>query len=425
MTVVRIRPGVATGRLRAPPSKSYTHRAIVAGHLAQRAYRIDRPLDADDTRATARSVALLNTAVRRHRNHWDLRPRARTPRPGPVEIDCEESGTTLRFASAIAAKEDRPVTFVGRGRLPSRPMQRLWGALTELGASCRFRSGTAGLPVTIQGPVHGGTISLDVSESSQFASALLLVLPTLPEDSTLTLLGRLVSRPYMEATLAVLSYHRVRVERNGRRFHIPGNQEYRGSRFPVPGDASSSAYFWVAAALTGGHVRIDGLPSRWPQADLVVLDLLESAGAEVHRTPSGATVRPGALRPFRIDLTDAPDLYPLAGVVAAAIPGRSEIRGASHVVAKESDRRAGTRRLARALGARVTTSTQGLVVEGTRRLKPFSLRGELDHRMVMSAAVGALASSGPCTIEDGNAVGKSFPEFWDALRRVAEGVVAP
>jgi len=425
VTTVRLRPGVVTGRLRAPPSKSYTHRALVSGHLSHRAYRIDHPLDADDTRATARSVTRLGTAVQRHSDHWTLRPRARAMRPGPAKIDCGESGTTLRFAAALAAKEDRSVTFVGRGRLPRRPMQPLWDALGDLGAKYDPRSDHFGLPVTLRGPIRGGPISLDASESSQFASALLLVLPTLAEDSTLTLAGRIVSRPYVEATLAVLSFHRIRVDRNGRRFHVPGGQEYRGSKFPVPGDASSAAYFWVAAALSGGSVRVEGVPMRWPQADLVVLDLLEAAGAEVRRNLSGATVQAGPLRPFRVDLTDAPDLYPLAGVLAAAIPGRSELRGASHVVAKESDRRAGTRKLVRALGARVTSSEQGLVIEGRRPLRPFILRGEADHRLVMSATVGALASAGPCTINDASAVRKSFPGFWDALGRLTEGVGRP
>ena len=425
MTIVRVRPGVATGRVRAPPSKSYTHRALVAGHLAQRTYRIERPLDADDTRATARSVALLGSVVHRHRAHWDLTPRAGSTRARPVTLDCGESGTTLRFASALAAKQDRPVTLVGHGRLPGRPMLRLWSALHDLGASYRLTAAGPGLPATVQGPIHGGRISVEASESSQFASALLLVLPTLDGDSSLTLTGRIVSGPYLEATLAVLSYHRLRVERHGRRFHIPGGQEYRGSRFPVPGDASSAAYLWTAAALSGGRVRVDGLPTRWPQADLAVLDLLESAGAEVVRRPSGATVGRGDLRPFRVDLTDAPDLYPLAGVLAAAIPGRSEIRGASHVVAKESDRREGTIRLVQALGARAVTGTRGLAIEGTRVPTPFVLRGELDHRMVMSAAVAALASSGTCTIENASAVHKSFPGFWDALGEVSEEVRRP
>jgi 3-phosphoshikimate 1-carboxyvinyltransferase len=419
MTAVRIRPAVAAGRIRAPASKSYTHRAVIAGHLAQRPYRIDHPLDSDDTRATAHFVSLFGTSVRRSRHLWKLAPRgARSPRHPTV--DCGESGTTLRFASAVAACDERPVTFVGRGRLPERPMTPLWKALGALGARCS--SGTAGLPATIQGPIHGGSLSLDASESSQFASALLMVLPTLTEDSVLTLVGDVVSRPYLEATLAVLAHHHVRVRRRGRRFTIPGDQSYRGATFRVPGDASSAAYFWTAAALTGGTVRVDGIPPGWPQADLAVLSLLERAGADVDRGPTGATVRPGTLRPFDVDLTDAPDLYPLAGVLAAAIPGRSRIRGASHVASKESDRRAGTIRLVRMLGARVRSTQEALDVEGARPVRPFTLRGEADHRMVMSAAVGALASSGPCSIDDGRAVRKSFPGFWEALGSLTEEV---
>jgi 3-phosphoshikimate 1-carboxyvinyltransferase len=422
VTVVSVRPGRATGRVPAPPSKSYTHRAIVAGHLAHRRYQIVHPLDSDDTRATARAVGLLGTPVRRFRDHWSLRPLARSRTRRAVSIDCGESGTTLRFVTAVAARQELPVTFHGQGRLPIRPMATLWSALKTLGASYRPRSVGAGLPVTIRGPLHGGRVVLDASESSQFASALLLVLPVLREDSTLVLRGALVSQPYLEATLAVLTAHGVRLTRSGRRFEIPGGQRYRGTRFHVPGDASSAAYLWVAAAISGGEVRVDGVPIDWPQADLAVLDLLRHVGAEVHRDRRGATVRAGPLRPFRIDLTQAPDLYPLAGVLAAAIPGTSQLSGAAHVVTKESDRRAGTAHLVRQLGARVRRTSSGLIIDGRPPLRAFRLEGEHDHRLVMSAAVAALAARGSCTIGDGLAVRKSFPEFWDRLGSVAERV---
>ncbi len=417
---VTVRPGVVSGRLRAPPSKSYTHRAIVAGHLADRTYVLLRPLDADDTRATARAVGRLGSSVRRARDRWTVRPKRPASRPRPTTVDCGESGTTLRLTAALAARRSAPVTFVGRGRLADRPMRPLWEALANLGAT--FPAGVGRrLPMTLRGPLHGGRVSLRASESSQFASALLLVLPTLAEDSDLTLVGDLVSRPYLEATLAVLAFHGVRVHRRGRRFRIPGGQRYRRARFAVPGDASSAAYFWTAAAVTGGQVRIDDVPPTWPQADLAILDLLERAGALVSRLPHGATVSGGELRPFEVDLTDSPDLYPLAGVLASAIRGTSAIHGAEHVAAKESDRRTGTARLARAMGARVRSTARRLTIRGTGTIRPFAWRGEGDHRMVMSAAVGALASRGPCRIEDAESVRKSYQGFWTDLDRVVEG----
>ena len=420
MTAIRIRPGPAYGTVQAPPSKSYTHRALVVGHLAARPFRIRHPLDCDDTQATAAAVARLGSSVSRARDVWQVEPSEDGRRRSPVLVQCHESGTTLRFVSAMAARSDRAVVIAGAGRLSDRPIDDLLEGLRALGASCRHLRGS-GLPIEVRGPMRGGRVVLDASKSSQFASALLLTLPSLEGDSTLELTGKLVSQPYLEATLAVLAHHRVRVDRNGRRFDVPGGQRFRGAGYTVPGDASSAAYLWAAAQVSGGTVRVEGVPANWPQADLAVLDLLENAGASVSRLPNGATVSGGTPRPFGVDLTDAPDLYPLAGVLAATTPGVSRIVGAEHAVLKETDRKAGTALLARCLGAAVEGTNHGLSIRGTRRPRALDLRQLSDHRLVMSGAVGALAAEGDSILGEREAVRKSFPGFWDAFATIAEG----
>lgn len=416
MRSVHLQGAVARGTVRAPSSKSYTHRALIAGHLARRTYHVVRALDSDDTRTTARAIRGLGSTVRFGETSWTVRPRRTLTRPRTARIDCGESGTTLRFIAALGALEDRRVILVGRGRLPQRPMAALLSALRSLGAQCRAAS--TGLPLEVHGPIHSGRVTLDASESSQFSSALLLALPTLEGDSVLELTGPIVSAPYLEATRAVLEFHGIRIERRGRRFLIPGGQSYRASRFRVPGDASSAAYLWAAAAATGGSVRVTHVPYDWPQADLALLPLLENGGATVRRTRRGAEVSGRVGKPFTTDLTDAPDLYPLAGVLAALVPGRSELRGAAHVALKESDRKAGTALIARSLGARVRSSARGLVIEGTSSPRPFSLPRLTDHRLVMSAAVGALATRGASVVGDARAVEKSFPDFWRVLGEI-------
>lgn len=419
MTRVRVRPGRVRGRVRAPPSKSYTHRALVVGHLSGQRFRVEHPLDADDTRRTAQAIARLGTPVSRAADRWTVDARTSRP-PRFVSIDCGESGTTLRFAAALAARGPGTVRFTGRSRLGERPMQALLRGLRSLGASTR---GTGrGFPLEVRGPIHGGRVRLDASVSSQFTSSLLLTLPTLPDDSRIDLVGPVVSAPYIDATLAVLRDQGVRVLRRGRSFTIPGGQRFRGRSFRVPGDASSAAYLWAAGAVAGGPVRVHGVGPEWPQADRAVLDLLASAGAQVSGEASAVTVRAGRRRPFVVDLTDAPDLYPLAGVLAAVTPGRSRLRGAPHVVHKESDRRAETGRLARAFGARVETDAMGLSIEGTSTPSRVTLPDLADHRLLMSAAVGALAADGPSQLGPAEAVGKSFPGFWDALRELGAEV---
>ena len=421
MTLVTVRPATAVGRVAAPPSKSYTHRALVAGHLAGTPYRILRPLDAEDTRATARAVGRLGTPVERGPGRWTVRPAPHVPRGRSVTIDCGESGTTLRFVAALAALQDRPITVTGRPRLAERPMATLLDALEDLGA--RIRRPGRGLPLAIRGPIRAGSVHLDAAESSQFASALLLILPTLRGDSEVRLEGPTVSRPYLEATIAVLGHHGIHVRRRGRRFYVPGGQRYRSPGFAVPGDASSAAYLWAAAAITGGDVEVEGVPpgATWPQADLELLSILERQGAKIRAGPDGVRVRGGRLRPFSANLTDAPDLYPLAGTIAAVTPGRSYLRGAVHVAVKESDRRTGTIRLARSLGARVRAAPDQLEIDGRSVPRPLRLRSLRDHRMVMSAAIGALAARGPSRIGVREAVNKSFPGFWSALGTVTDG----
>jgi len=424
VSACRVRPGPVSGELLAPPSKSYTHRAIVVGHLARRTFRIRRPLDADDTRATASAVGRLGTPVVRGPSEWRVECPSEPGSRRPTRIDCRESGTTLRLASALAALSARPTQITGAPTLGERPMDELLDALRRLGASCRHLAGS-GLPIEVRGPLHPGRVSLDASQSSQFASALLLALPTLDGDSSIELTGRVVSEPYIQATLAVLAHHGIRVGHRGRRYRVPGGQKFVGADFRVPGDASSAAYFWTAAAVSGGEIRVRGIPTEWPQADLAVLALLRSAGARVVAHSDGATVKAGTARPFRVDLTNSPDLYPLAGVLAATIPGVSRITGAEHVVWKESNRRTATVALARHLGARVKSRGSVLRIEGTSHPRRLHLSDLTDHRLVMSAAVGALAGDRDSFIGERTAVSKSYPGFWKAFAAISSGVRSP
>ncbi|HTT15763.1 MAG TPA: 3-phosphoshikimate 1-carboxyvinyltransferase [Thermoplasmata archaeon] len=422
MSEVRVRPSTVEGRLRAPGSKSYTHRFLIAAHFASRSSRLRRPLVSDDTLRTVAALRRLGSRVSVAPGAWTVVPgvgRAGTS----ATLDCRESGTTLRLVSAAAAVQPRRFRFVGRGRLPVRPMRPLFDALVDLGATVRRSHPEAALPFELRGPIHGGSVALDVGQSSQFTSALLLALPTVLPDSRIRRVGRPVSEPYVRATIEVLRRRRIAVQEDRGGFRIPGGQTYEAGRDEVPGDASSAAYLWAAAAISGGRVTVDGVPPDWPQADLAVLDLLERYGAEVARRGSTVRVEGRARRPFRCELSDAPDLYPLAGVLAAAAPGRSELRGAEHVALKESDRRSETARLARAMGARVRASPAGLSIEGRRDPRPLGVTDLSDHRLVMSAAVGALAATGTSSIGDARAVAKSFPGFFPALRALGAEVV--
>lgn len=422
MTARRVMASMVAGTLRAPPSKSYTHRALLAGHLARHAYRIRNPLYSADTLATRSGIRALGTRTTGGRTEWRLNPRPPAATEGrPRVIPCGESGTTLRFLAAAAARGTTPVRFTGAPGLAARPMGSLVAALRHAGV--RVDSPARGsLPMTIEGPLRAGTVRVAASISSQYVSALLLTLPTLAASSRLIVVGEPVSQPYVEATLAVLRAHRIQVHPRRGGWIIPGGQSYRGARFTVPGDASSAAYLWASAALTGGTVTVTGIPVGWPQADRRILVALREAGARVREQEDSVTVSGPILQGFDLDLTESPDLYPLLGAVAACGVGRSRLRGARQVAFKESDRRAATVALVRRIGGQCRAVRGGLEI--TAAAQPRGVRGfvSADHRVVMSAAVAGLVGSSPSKVAEAECVAKSYPGFWRDLAHLGAGV---
>lgn len=416
MSIRTVRPAQALGRVQAPPSKSYTHRALIAAYLAGRRCEIAAPLDSDDTRATRDGLFALGARIRHSRRGWTVTRRRRAGRPLRRTVRCGESGTTLRFLSAVAALGSEPVSFEGSPRLAVRPMDDLFEALRHLGATIESPSKTRTLPCTIQGPLIAGTVSLRGDVSSQFISALLLVLPTLSHSSTLRILGETVSEPYVEATLAILEGRGIRVRRAQNTFVIPGGQRYSARTIVVPGDASSAAYLWAAGAATGGSVSVEGVSTDLPQADLAILPILSEMGARVERGSRSVRVTGPLTRPISVDLTGSPDLFPLVAVLAALVADqRSQLVGAPHLEFKETNRRLESIRLARAIGARTSNHPSYVEVVGTPAPRPLNLPLLDDHRLVMSAAVAALAGPGVSRIGRAEAVSKSFPGFWTAL----------
>jgi 3-phosphoshikimate 1-carboxyvinyltransferase len=414
---VRIGPAWVSGRRSAPPSKSYTHRALVVSYLSGGRCTLERPLDSEDTLATRRGVEALGRRCRTVEGRWEVEAAsASRPADHPIHIACGRSGTTLRFLAVVAATLDREVVLEGEAELAARPIGPLLAVLEAAGARVRRLRGRRSVPLSVHGPLGAVDAEVDASESSQYLSALLLVLPTRDGDSRLRLRGPLVSRPYVESTLDTMRRSGVRVSFNGPEVLIPGGQRYRAGRLAIPGDASSAAYLWAAGAAAVGPVRVDGVPRDRPQADLAVLGVLESMGARVSRHPGGATVGGAPLVGIDVELTGSPDLYPLVGVLAAMASGESRLRGAPHVVLKESDRRRATIALARAMGASARVVGSDVVIRGTPHPRALDLSGCDDHRVVMSAAVGALAAAAPSAIGEAESVRKSYPDFWRDMR---------
>jgi 3-phosphoshikimate 1-carboxyvinyltransferase len=432
---VRVYPSSAAGILRAPPSKSYTHRALVAMGLAPSGGRVLDPLLSEDISASLRALRALGgggilseagTEVGPGPNAIEVRPIDRGPGSARLAKEAEafvqvgESGTTLRFFAAVASLGYRPLRFEGRPGLARRPMEGLLEALVSLGAKVEGPPAGLSLPFTISGPLHAGKVVIPGSVSSQFVSALLLALPTLPGASDLTIAGPRVSEPYVAATERILRAQGVELEVTPHGYHIPGGQTYRGGQFSVPGDASSAAYLLALGALTGGPVKVTGLPSNdeWPQADLAILKHLTAAGARVRQGPKEVEVARDAfpLRPIQVDLDPSPDLAPLLAVLASFSEGPSELTGGAHLASKESDRRKGVIALAQALGARASDEGTALRIRGPATAKSLELTDLQDHRLLFAACVAAAALPEPSRLGPALAAAKSYPRFFQDIQ---------
>jgi 3-phosphoshikimate 1-carboxyvinyltransferase len=298
-------------------------------------------------------------------------------------------------------------------------MESLITPLESLGASVRSDRSARSLPFTILGPIKPGDVSITAKDSSQPVSALLLACAAQNGTSRIHCKGPVVSRPYIDATVAWLRATGADVQERGTTWVVRGPTKAGRDDVRVPGDASSAAYLWAAAVVSGGSVEVTGIDPKWPQADLKVLDILREMGATVRRRGDSVRVSGRLHHGTELDLTDSPDLYPLVGVLAAVTPGQvSVLRGAPHLKHKESNRLEATLRLVRAIGARARRDGGALRIVGAANPRPLRLTDLTDHRLVMSAAVAALAGRAPSRIGDARAVSKSFPGFWSTLARM-------
>lgn len=407
---VSIHPRVLNGSVEAIPSKSALHRLLICSILANKPTQLRFRSSSRDIDATAACLRTMGAGISAVDRGLHVEPLS-SPRSG-VELDCGESGSTLRFLLPIASVLCGQVAFTGHGRLPERPVIDLLSAMEANGVTCSAHS----LPFELGGRMHAGRFVLPGDVSSQYVSALLMVLPHLGEDSVIELTSELESESYVEITRAVLERFDVRTEPfvDGRMV-VPGGQVYRSPGMIVaPGDWSNAATFLVAGALRS-EVEVRGLTSHSVQGDRRVLDILRDFGAEVRTGPDWVRVRHRKLSGCTIDISDTPDLLPVLSVLACSAEGRTEFTHAARLRLKESDRLAACAAMITALGGQVEEYPDRLVVMGG------ALHGGVvdvcnDHRMVMSATIAAGLCSSDVVFDGAEAVEKSYPGFFDDLK---------
>ena len=330
----------------------------------------------------------------------------------PIEINCCESGSTLRFLIPIVAALGIPATFYGRGKLPSRPITPYLEIFPHHGVTFDYAQT---MPFSIHGRLTPGRFEVDGNISSQFISGLLFALPLLAGDSVIAIRGTLESRPYVELTLDSLRRAGIRVVCDGNLLHVPGNQRFHPIDYTLEGDFSQAAFFLVAGAI-GSDVTCGRLPAESLQGDRQILNILRQSGAEVNESDDWVTVSARPLRPIHVDAADIPDLVPILAVLASFCVGESSIYNAARLRIKESDRLHAVSELLNRLGGKVTELPDGLRIEGVKQLAGGTVFGYNDHRIAMSAAVASIRSSAPVVLDGAECVDKSYPTFYEDFK---------
>jgi 3-phosphoshikimate 1-carboxyvinyltransferase len=403
-----------------PGSRSLTNRALVCASLAEGTSQLENWLDSDDTEAMREGLGRLGVEIQEA--GAALRVRGVGGRFAiPLHpIDCRASGTTMRFLTACAALAPGRVVLDGTPRMRERPIQELADAVTMLGVPVRTVAGCP--PVTVQGgSLAGGRVGIDASRSSQFLSALLMIAPFAEELVEITT-GPIASRPFVDMTLDVMGAFGVSAEIRGSNcFTVPLDQRYRARTYQVEPDAMSASYFFAAAAITGGRVRIDGLTAASSQGDVRFVEVLERMGCSVERGARYTSLRgPRYLHGVDVDLNSMPDMTLTLAVAACFAQGKTRIRNIGHIRMKETDRMAALEHELAKLGATVRVEDGEMEIEPPSQVRPARIATYDDHRMAMSFAVAGLRAPG-IVIEDPECVSKTFPDFFERLAELDSG----
>ena len=415
---VTVVSGEVEGSLSTPCSKSYAQRAFAAALLAEGRSTIRGLELCDDTRSAIEAITALGAKVEWVDEHTCTIDGGLSPQSDTINTG--ESGLSTRLFTPIAALSDKTIRIEGRGSMLRRPIGMMIAPLQELGVEVEC---DGFLPITVKGPLRGGETDVDGFVSSQFLTGLLMALP-LAEEETVLHINKLNSRPYIAMTIDAVEKFGVRIEHNDyKEFYIPAGQKYEPADYYIEGDWSSASFMLVAAAIAG-KVRVKNMSPLSLQADVTIIDVLEDAGAEIITSPTDITVERNELRAFEFDATNSPDLFPILTILASQCEGTSKIIGVGRLLHKESNRAEAIVEEFSKLGIKMSIDDEedALYVEGGEIIGgTVSSRG--DHRIAMSAAVAGLCSRKGVTIEDAEAVAKSYPTFWEDLKSLTNNAV--
>jgi 3-phosphoshikimate 1-carboxyvinyltransferase len=423
---IEITPAVGPihGTVRPPGSKSITNRALVCAALAKGESTLTGALDSEDTRVMIAALRALGIAIEAGDGGRNLRVigcDGRLPAT-QAELFVANSGTTMRFLTAMVALGRGEFRLDGVARMRERPIGDLVDALGQLGVTVQCEGADNLPPVLVRADgLPGGPARIRGDISSQFLSGLLMAAPYAKRAVQLAVEGTLVSIPYVTMTMRVMEEFGAAASESGdySAITVSNAQRYQGREFAIEPDASAASYYFAAAAITGGRITVEGLTRESLQGDVDFCACLEQMGATVEYGADSITVEGGALRGIDVDMNAISDTVQTLAVTALFAAAPTRIRNVAHIRHKETDRIGATACELRKLGANVTEFEDGLLVE-PRPLHGAEIDTYHDHRMAMSFALAGLRTAN-VVIRDPGCVGKTYPEFFADLERAVRG----
>ncbi len=410
---ITIIPSKIGGSVTAPASKSYMQRAIALAILSKDKMLIDNLSDCKDCLAALEIARSLGCTAKLNDNQVEIIPPVKGLSAN--ELFCGEAGLGLRMFTPLASLLNKPVTLRGEGSLMTRPVGFMTDTLIQLGVEVNTNNGLP--PITVKGPIMGGEAEVDGETSSQFLTGLLIALPLAQNPSKLKV-KNLKSRPYIDMTLFLVEQFGVKIKNSDyKTFFIEGNQSYKNPHYTVEGDWSGAAGLLIASAIAGS-ATIEKLQGTSLQADKAVLEVFKQVGIKYALSTDSVTVEKClTLKAFTFDATDCPDLFPVLAALAANCKGISQIKGIHRLTHKESNRALTIQTELGKLGIKIDLVGDEMVITGG------PINGGIasacnDHRIAMALGLCALTAKGPVTILGAQCVEKSYPAYFDDLKKL-------
>lgn len=404
---VNCTPSAISGKIRAISSKSDAHRLLICAALSENETKINCNVMSKDIAATICCLKAMGTEITVDGDVITVIPESFNKK---ADLDCGESGSTLRFLMPVVSALNIDTTITGHGRLPERPISPLKEEMEKKGVT--FHTDNK-FPLHLTGKLQSGEYEIQGNISSQFITGLLFALPLLNGDSKIKLIPPVESKSYLNITVSVLRKFGIEIEEQENLYIIKGNQKYISPKeITVDGDWSNSSFFLCAGALSEKGVTVTDLDINSPQGDKKILDVLSSMGADVQISGNEITVKKNELNGTTVDASDIPDAVPIISVVASACNSDTQIINAQRLRIKESDRIKSVVDMLLSVGGSVEETADGMIIHGGKELCSGTVNGYNDHRIVMSAAILSSLCKGDVKITDSNATRKSYPDFF-------------